>query len=86
MKFYRDKNKSDLYWNKILDNKLTCILFDYYEVITFYKNGLEHNSKNAALVTESTRKLFYLNGIYHGDQIKFTKHSWRRFVKIEVFK
>jgi hypothetical protein len=86
MKFYIDKNKSDLCWNKILDDKLTCILFDHYKVVTFYKNGIEHNSKNAALVSCSIRKIFYLNGKYFGIDYDFTKKTWRKFVKLQIFK
>ena len=85
MKFYRDKSESDLCWNKILDDKLTCILLDSYEVITFYKSGELNNTKNASYNNNSGHKVFYLNDEYYGDLNDFTKKSWRRFVKLQAF-
>jgi hypothetical protein len=79
MKFYRDIN-----WNKIINNKLTAIYLDYN--IYFYKDGKIHNSKNVAYIRYDNRyKEFYLNGKLYGNQDTFTKESWRRFVKLQVF-
>jgi hypothetical protein len=84
MKFYIDTYNFN-YQRKIKFYKLNAILINYNKYLLFYKNGNIHNIKNAAL-TATLYKCFYLNGIYHGDQIKFTKHLWRKFVKMQVFK
>ena len=85
MKFYRDNLKSDFYWQNILDNRLTVILLDYYNAVLFYKNGKENNTKNASYITKSGYKQFHLNGEYYGNRNNFTKQSWRKFVKMQVF-
>ncbi len=85
MKFYVDVNDYDDYWSKIRVNKLTAIYLNYW-AIRFYKNGMRHNIKKAAVYYSDGFECFYLNGIYYGDQTKFTNHSWRRLVKMEVFK
>ena len=55
MKFYKDKKIYDCYfWNKIINNKLTCI-YSNCNYIIFYKNGKKHNIKNCALF-ESNNK------------------------------
>ncbi len=84
MKFYRDKYPY-IFWYKIKDYKLTTIYYDNI-VIRFFKNGKYHNNKNACYVHKEGYKYFYLYGKYYGDQDKFTKKSWRRFVKMQVFK
>mgnify|MGYP007071561290 FL=1 len=85
MKFYRDNLKADFCWQNILDNRLTAILLDYYNAVLFYKNGKENNTKNASYIAKSGYKQFCLNDEDYGDQTNFTKQSWRRFVKMQVF-
>mgnify|MGYP007056137743 CR=1 FL=1 len=82
MKFYIDKRF--YYWNKIKDNKLTAIYYNGFAV-RFYKNGICHNNKNAAIYYIDGIKDFRLNGKYYSNQNKFTKKSWRRFVKLQAF-
>ena len=84
MKFYADKGFWNL-WNKIVNNNLTCIYYDSI-AIRFYKNGLWHNSKNAAYINYSNYKEFYLNGkLYSDNNYDFTKESWRKFSKLQAF-
>ncbi len=83
MKFYKDKKKL-FNFNKIKDNKLDAIIY-FSKSIWFYKNGEEHNSKNATYIRRDGYKEFYLNNKYYGDNNKFTKFSWRRFVKLQAF-
>ena len=83
MKFYMDKNNI-FYYNKIKNNNLTCVYYDNI-AIRFFKNGKYNNTKNAAYITYNGYKSFYLNNIFYGDQAKFTKYSWRRFVKLQAF-
>ena len=84
MKFYRENNKSIDYWNKTKANKLTFIYCNRTD-ISFYKNGLCHNNKNAAYIYYNRYKEFRLNGKYYGNINEFTKESWRRFVKLQAF-
>jgi hypothetical protein len=84
MKFYSDKIDKSFYKIKIATNKLTCV-YNKYTVI-FYKNGKYHNYKNAAYVNKIGYKSFYLNGTPCGKSNKFTKESWRRFVKLQFLK
>ena len=84
MKFYKDKINSIYYWVKIRFNKLTSIHCEC-NAITFFKNGFYHNSKNYAISNVSKYKKFYLNGNFYGNQNKFTKQSWRKFVKLQAF-
>ena len=79
MKFYKEG-----YWNKIRINNLDAIYHDYYNVI-FYKNGIISNSKNAAFIEINEYKEFYLNDKDYGDENSFTKKSWRKFAKLQVF-
>lgn len=81
MKFYKDK--TFYYWALILINKSNAII-NHKSEIRFFKNGLEHNFKNAAL-SYGFCKHFFLNGKNYGDQYEFTKESWRKFVKLQVF-
>jgi hypothetical protein len=81
MKFYKYKH-SFYYWNKIINDKLTAIYCN--DSIWFLKNGKEHNYKNAAFIYDKYKQ-FYLNGNFYGDLNNFTKKSWRRFVKMQVF-
>ncbi len=91
MKFYKYKNSINFY-NKIKINKLTSIYFyitnssnkSYYGIL-FFKDGKEHNDKNAAYIRSDEYRLFYLNNKNYGNQKDFTKKSWRRFVKLQVF-
>jgi hypothetical protein len=85
MKFYRDIHYSFDYWCKIYDNKFNAIYIDNYLNIRFFKNGMLHNEKNAA-ISGYKRKEFYLNDKCYGDQYDdFTKKSWHRFVKLQAF-
>ena len=72
MKFYIDINDYDDYWSKIRTNKLTAIYLNYWAA-RFYKNGIRHNIKKAAVYYSDGFECFYLNGIYYGDKTKFTK-------------
>lgn len=81
MKFYIDNN--GYYWNKIFNNNLTAIYYNSF-AIKFFKNGEKSNSKNASYIN-NINKQFFLNGKYYGSKNKFTKQSWRRFVKLNTF-
>jgi hypothetical protein len=88
MKFYtEDKNKNKYnynYWHKINKNKLTAI-YSFYSIVWFFKNGLNHNDKNASYIKYNIRKEFHLNGKKYGSHYNFTKQSWRKFVKLMAF-
>ena len=85
MKFYKYNNYhyAHYYHDKIITNKLDCV---YYHVkdFCFFKNGKQHNSKNAAYICDKYKE-FYLNGTSYGNKDNFTKESWRKFVKMKVF-
>ena len=86
MKFYKEKYYTN-YSNLIFKNKLNAIYCSYYTI--FFKNGKYHNTKNAAY-THNEHKDYYLNNKCYGGQYavtkqSFTKQSWRRFVKLQVF-
>ncbi len=84
MKFYIDK-KLFACWVKIIKYKLTSIYIDNAGVI-FLKNGIVHNAKNAAYISKNNRcRKFYLNNKLYGYEDNFTKKSWRKFVKLQVF-
>ncbi len=85
MKFYIDKYKNNIYyWNKIKNNKLTAVYLNSYNYTWFFKNGKLHNNKNAAYILNRYKE-FHLNDIYCGYNKDFTKHSWRKFVKLQAF-
>ena len=89
MKFYKD-NKSIYYFCKIRNNKLTSIYQEHYyeketSCVKFFKNGLKHNDKNASYIHIDGYKQFYLNGHFNGYKKDFTKQSWRKFIKMQVF-
>jgi hypothetical protein len=87
MKFYiyNYKNNTNIdYFNKIKNNKLTSIYCSNFYYIQFFKNGLFNNDKNASYISGKYKE-FDLNNKYYGDQDKFTKKSWRKFVKLQVF-
>ena len=84
MKFYREKYKNNYYWHKINKNKLTAI-YGFYSIVWLFKNGLNHNSKNASYFNYNGFKEFSLNGKKYGSHYNFTKQSWRRFVKLMAF-
>jgi hypothetical protein len=84
MKFYKEKRYSFFIWNKIKNNKLTCIYHDDI-CLFFYKNGKRHNSKNASYIEFNIRKVFRLYDKMYGYEDDFTKESWRRFVKLQAF-
>lgn len=83
MKSYIDK-KLFYYWFKIINNKLTVIYCDSYSN-WFFEKGNQHNLKNAAFIRSNGYKVFRLNGYSYGNQGKFTKQTWRRFVKLKAF-
>jgi hypothetical protein len=88
MKFYIDKENND-YWNKTKYNKLNMIYCYFISInycfVEFYKNGSLYNHKNAAFVKADGYKSFCLNGKYYGNENDFTKKSWRKFTKMQVF-
>ena len=83
MKFYK-KTARYLFDGILSSEKSTCIYSTYYSV-KFYKNGELHNIKNAAYIDNSGYKEFYLNDKCYFFRDDFTKESWRRFVKTQVF-
>mgnify|MGYP007069469517 CR=1 FL=1 len=83
MKFYIDKFNSP--YIKIINNKLTSVFMSFHKTTMFFKNGKYHNNKNAAIYYIDGIKDFRLNGKYYSNQNKFTKKSWRRFVKLQAF-
>jgi hypothetical protein len=83
MKFYTF-NQEKYTLNFIKANKLTAIYCDSFAV-DFFKNGLRHNTKNAAYFDSHLYNKFFLNNICYGNEMKFNKYSWRRFVKLQVF-
>ena len=84
MKFYKYNYTYTNSFLKILDNKLTAI-YSTCNGIRFYKNGSYHNTKNNAYTELDNYKEFYLKGKYYGGQNDFTKQSWRRFCKLQIF-
>jgi hypothetical protein len=88
MKFYKDNRKNikflSIYNNKIINDKLSAILHSQYDSIIFYKNGLRHNSKNAAYLSDRIPD-FWLNNNFYGSIEDFTKESWRKFTKLQAF-
>ncbi len=84
MKFYVEDKYNYVYWDKIKDNKITAIYYNGF-VVRFYKNGIWHNNKNAAVIHNNGIKFFYLNDSFYGNEYDFTKKSWRRFVKLKAF-
>ena len=89
MKFYTENKGYINYRDKILVNKLTAVYFYKYSnenyCVQFFKNGKCHNSKNADYVDYRGYKDFSLNGKFYGYHTDFTKETWRRFVKMQVF-
>ncbi len=73
MKFYNDKFNT-LFFNKIINNDLTCV-YSYTGAVIFYKNGKQHNSKNASYYNFFREKSFMLKNKYYGDENSFTKLS-----------
>ena len=82
MKFYTYKYGFN-FWNKIKVMKLSAIYGSCF-IVWFFKNGKEHNNKNASYVDKNA-KSFYLNGNYYGNHNDLTKESWQRFIKMQVF-
>ncbi len=83
MKFYKSKENNS-YSIKIIINKLSALYCDS-NIVNFCKNGKLHNDINASLISKNGYKEFYLNGEYYGNKNNFTKKSWRRRVKMQVF-
>jgi hypothetical protein len=81
MKFYNGNNNL-YYWGII--SKLNAIHCDSY-AIRFYKNGFHNNYKNASVIKYNEYKQFWINSEFYGTNNDFTKQSWRRFVKMQVF-
>lgn len=84
MKFYSHVNSS-IYLNKIYTNNLNAVYYNNNSYVKFYKNGKYNNSKNAAYIFVSGYKEFWFNNKLYGTEKNFTKKSWRRFVKLQVF-
>jgi hypothetical protein len=85
MKFYR-YNINYFFHNNIIINNLTAVYLNYFGSISFYKNGKNHNTKNTAYIHNDNKfNGFYLNGNFYGYKDDFTKHSWRKFVKLQAF-
>jgi hypothetical protein len=84
MKFYKDNDYYNNYWLLILDKKLNAI-YNSLHYVVFFKNGKYNNTKNAAYIRYSGSKDFCLNAKYYGTEYEFTKQSWRRLVKMQVF-
>jgi len=86
MKFYNCKGNRN-YLDKIEKYELTAIFYktnkNFY--IQFFKNGQYHNSKNADYIDSKGNRFFSLNYKFYGDEKTFTKHSWRKFVKLKAF-
>jgi hypothetical protein len=82
MKFYRE-NSNNFLKTIIYHSTLTCV-YNYNSFVFFYKNSKKHNSKNAAYIDYNGYKAFCLNDKFYGNERKFTKLSWRRFVKMQV--
>lgn len=77
MQFYKNKNYD---YHFIRYNKLSFINQDNRQII-FYKNGKEHNTKNAAIIYYDMKiKHFCLNNLFYGYETRFTKQSWRQFI------
>lgn len=85
MKFCRYNNTNYLFFYKIKDNNLTAIYQNSNFEFHFYKNSKFHNSKNAAYINNDGYKEFWLNNKRYGYQKDFTKSSWRKFIKMQVF-
>jgi hypothetical protein len=88
MKFYRDYYYHGFYFSKIESNKLTAVYYctDMNIInIIFFKNAKEHNNKNASFINHFKYKEFRLNNEFYGNYNDFTKHSWRRFTKLQAF-
>jgi hypothetical protein len=88
MKFYRGEFDHEnfinsKYYYQIINNKLTAVYCD--DRTMFFKNGKDHNSKNAAIHWLDGFKEFCLNDITYGTEDDFTKESWRRFCKLKAF-
>ena len=84
MKFYKYKHFEN-YLNIIFYYKLNAIYSYQSGTLAFYKNGQLHNAKNAAYIAFNGYKQFILNDKYYDSKNKFTKESWRRFVKMQIF-
>ena len=87
MKFYVVKIKTiNLGSVNITRDKLCAIVTNTsFDLVSFFKNGTYHNAKNAAYISHYYQS-FYLNGTTCGKSNKFTKESWRRFVKLQFLK
>jgi hypothetical protein len=83
MKFFVKTKLS--FWAKIFYGKKTCVYQIKFEAIAFYKNGILNNTKNAAIIYRNNLKSFYIDGVLFSANNKFTKQSWRKFVKLKAF-
>ena len=94
MKFYKENVR---YNQDCVDDviyyRITAII-NVGCIVEFYKNGLLHNTKNAAYINADGINFFYLNDNVYGksNSIKKSdknynaiKQSWRKFVKMQVF-
>jgi|LakMenEpi03Aug12_release.lakeMendotaPanAssembly.Ray.scaffolds.fasta_scaffold4384521_1 hypothetical protein len=85
MKFYRNNKNNNYFLFKIDISKLNAVYSYKYYYVSFFKNGKEHNSKNASFINNSGEKSFRLNEIWYGSHNDFTKQSWRKFFKLQTF-
>jgi hypothetical protein len=85
MKFYKYNQFVGNYLNIIFNYKLNAIYFYDSGAVAFFKNGKAHSYKNAAYIGRDAYKEFWLNGNFYGDKYNFTKKSWRKFVKLQLF-
>ena len=76
MRFYKNKK----YTGEPFDNTLTAVYHNTYS-IRFFKNGENHNTKNAGMIYGEFKE-FWLNGRYYGNQNTLTKKSWRRYMRL----
>ena len=83
MKFYKEDRYRFNFWNKIRVMKLNAI-YGSCIIVWFFKNGKQHNPKNASYIV-GIYKQFFLNGNFYGYESHFTKESWRKFIKMQVF-
>ena len=76
MKFYINYN-----WSKIRTDRLT-VIYSTNKYILFFKDGKEHNKKNASYYSFNNNfKCYYLNNKPYGINNDFNKQSWRKFVR-----
>jgi hypothetical protein len=84
MRFYK-YNQLGNYLNIISYYKLNAIYSYQSGAVAFFKNAKAHSYKNASYIRRDGYKEFWLNGNFNGNHNEFTKKSWRKFVKLQLF-